>query len=770
MGERRRKGGVACAAACAIGLIAAVGTVSADARLNRSERVGPAPSRPAGAVTGGPLAPATRMRVTVALSPRDPAALSAFATAVSSPTSKLYGHYISPRQFGRRFGATSTAIDAVASWLRAHGLDPGAVSANHLSIPVAATAGELSRAFSLSLDRLRLRDRSTAVVSSAAPLLDADIAPLVQGVLGLDSVSSPRPLLEAAPTQARQPVSGENGAAWPRAEPRVATGGPQPCAAARFAAYLRGGYTLDEIAAAYGFTTLYRFGDEGAGETIAMYELEPDDPLDIASFQSCYGTRAAVAYVPVDGGAGRGPGSGEAALDIETEAALMPKAKLLVYQGPNSRGDSPGSGPYDTFSAIISQDRASVISVSWGNCELVEGLADARAEATLFQEAAAQGQTIVSAAGDQGSEDCLGSTRSGAHRLAVDDPAGQSWVTAVGGTTLTASGARFSEQVWNEGGPDGPLLGVAPGAGGGGVSSYWPMPQYQALAAPALHVIRRGSSRSACDSTSYCREVPDVSSDANPATGYLVYWNGSHAVNGPVGWRMIGGTSAGAPTWAAVIALANASHLCKSPIGFANPRLYAIAGTAYAAMFNDVTAGDNDFTATGGGKYQAAPGYDMASGLGTPRASAVAVGLCSRTGNYPPPPPPVGRPSLTGGSLTGLRSGRPELAFTLAAGRGAPPIAAINIAVTPGLWRAEHAGSVTVKGPKRRRLNVRQSVSHGALRLRLGREVRLASVTIAAPALRGVGKHVGKVVGVTVTVTDGDGVTTRLQLRLRAGA
>ena len=90
----------------------------------------------------------------------------------------------------------------------------------------------------------------------------------------------------------------------------------------------------------------------------------------------------------------------------------------------------------------------------------------------------------------------------------------------------------------------------------------------------------------------------------------------------------MGGTSAAAPTWAAVIGLANASHLCKSPIGFADPRLYAIAGSAYAVMFHDVTVGDNDFTGAGAGKYRAAPGYDMASGLGTPHASALAVGLC----------------------------------------------------------------------------------------------------------------------------------------------
>ena len=452
MGERRRKGWVAGALACAVATVAWMGTALAGAPLHRPARLGAVPSPPASAAVAGPLSATTAMHVTVALSPRDPAALSAFATAVSSPGSKLYGHYISPRQFTRRFGAGSAAIDAVRLWLRAHGLHPGAASANHLSIPVAATAGELSRAFSVSLDRVRLKDRSTAVVSSAAPSLGADIAPLVQGVVGLDSLSSPRPLLESAGSRGGQATSRTNAVTRPRAEPHVLTGGPQPCTAARFVAYLRGSYTFDEIAAAYGFSTLYRFGDEGAGQTIAVYELEPDDPAGhrVVSALLSHSSRRLVCprrrrrrpRAWVRGGGTRHRDDDRA--PAEGEGARLSRA--------DSQGDSPGSGPYDTFNAIISQNRASVISVSWGNCEPVEGVADARAEATLFQEAAAQGQTIVAAAGDQGSEDCLGATRSGAHRLAVDDPASQPWVTAVGGTTLTAS-VPPTEQVWNEGGP-----------------------------------------------------------------------------------------------------------------------------------------------------------------------------------------------------------------------------------------------------------------------------------------------------------------------------
>src|SRR6202035_913799 len=128
-------------------------------------------------------------------------------------------------------------------------------------------------------------------------------------------------------------------------------------------------------------------GDQGAGVTVAVYELEPNDPNDIAAYQSCYGTNASVSYFPVDGGAGTGSGSGEAALDIEDVIGLAPKANIVVYQGPNSNSGAPGAGPYDTYQKIITDNVAKVITTSWGQCEAMEGLGDATAEGMLFQEA-----------------------------------------------------------------------------------------------------------------------------------------------------------------------------------------------------------------------------------------------------------------------------------------------------------------------------------------------------------------------------------------------
>ena len=614
--------------AFATALAVSAGSPLAPAQASASTaglmHVGRLPALPAGATFGGDLPARTRLHVTVTLKPRDPAALAAYARAVSTPGSGHYGAYLTPRQFAQRFGAGAAKLATVRRSLRAHGLNPGAASTNSLSIPIDATAGQLQRAFSLSFRHLVLPGHTTAIATTAAPSFDAWAAGSVQAVIGLDTAAAPSPLLLRSAHTAASPAL---------ARAHVITGGPQPCAEAQGSAPSESAYTADQVASAYGFPGLYQAGDGGAGVTVAVYELEPDDPNDIAAYQACYETHTSVSYVPVDNGAGSGPGSGEAALDIENLIGLAPEAKLLVYQGPNSNSGSPGAGPYDIYSEIINQDRAQVISVSWGQCEAAQGAGALNAENTLFQQAAVQGQTIVAASGDNGSEDCHGSGTVGDTQLAVDDPAGQPYVTGVGGTTLNAIGPRPVETVWNSGG--GPLgAALSPGAGGGGNSSFWAMPASQLTAAPSLHVIGTGSSGAPCaNAGGYCREVPDVSADADPATGYLIYWNGGGTVAAqPLGWQGIGGTSAAAPVWAALIALSDASRACAgTPIGFANPALYRAAGGAYAAGFNDIISGDNDFTATNAGDYPAGAGYDLATGLGTPNAASLTAGLCADT-------------------------------------------------------------------------------------------------------------------------------------------
>ncbi|MGH2929914.1 MAG: S53 family peptidase, partial [Solirubrobacteraceae bacterium] len=327
------------------------------------------------------------------------------------------------------------------------------------------------------------------------------------------------------------------------------------------------------------------------------------------------------------------PGTGEAALDVENLIGLAPDVRVLVYQGPNSNSGNPGSGPYDTFSQIINQDRAQVITVSWGQCEAALGQPNAIAEHTLFEQAAVEGQSVIAASGDNGAEDCDVEGEVPHVQAAVDDPSSQPLVTGVGGTSLPALGPRPTESVWN-GRASLADPTIQAGASGGGVSSFWAMPAAQSDAAVSLGVHNPLAGGSTCGNPGgWCREVPDVSADADPQTGYLIYWNGRESVYGqPAGWQGIGGTSGGAPVWAALLALADASPGCStSPVGYADPALYRAADSHYAADFNDVTTGDNDFTQTNGGRYAAGPGYDLATGLGSPDAAALVPALCANT-------------------------------------------------------------------------------------------------------------------------------------------
>ncbi len=195
-------------------------------------------------------------------------------------------------------------------------------------------------------------------------------------------------------------------------------------------------------------------------------------------------------------------------------------------------------------------------------------------------------------------------------------------MTGVGGLTMSTTSYPPTESVWND-------SSTGTGAGGGGISSSHTMPSYQSGAPSSLNVINSHSSGSQCGAPSgtYCREVPDVSADADPYTGYLIYYEG--------GWTGIGGTSAAAPLWAAFTALVDASSSCAGKsIGFANPLLYSAAASAYSSDFTDVTSGNDDYTPDGysGGLYPAGTGYDMASGLSSPDGATLPAALCSGGG------------------------------------------------------------------------------------------------------------------------------------------
>jgi hypothetical protein len=620
----------------AVGAMVMPGAGSAGASSPR--RVVESAARlPLGARFGPALPAARRLRLTIALEPRDPAALRALATAISTPGAPRYGRYLTVRQFAQRFGATTSQLAAVSAAMRAGGLQAAAPTANHLTIPVSGTVAEVQRAFSVTEARVRLPGGRVAFANDRAPRLAGRIAGSVQAILGLDDLARPQPLglARARPGARRAPA----------ARAHAVGSGPAPCADAASVSANVGGYTADEIAGAYGIGGYYP-SDEGAGQTVALVEFEADDPTDIATYQRCYGTGAPVTSVDVDGGPGPFSGSDdEPALDIEQVIGLAPRANVLVYQAPGN--DSQAA----VLDAIASQDVAKVVSSSWGSCEAQTGLPVISAENTALEEMAAQGQSFFNSSGDSGSTMCYQRNVADTS-LSVSDPSSQPFATSVGGTflgnpdgTTPTDGAYPGEAVWNDGGAD--AGGHAASGTGGGVSTAWTMPAYQSGAAAGLGVIQAASSQ-ACGAA-LCRQVPDVSADGDPQSGYIVFVTDQAHPSGA--WVVAGGTSASAPLWAAFTALADASPACRGfSLGFENPALYGLAGRAYTANFHDITrptpftgvAGDAHDPATNdtwsgtpdnpgdpGDLYPVRAGYDMTTGLGSPIANGLGNSLCA---------------------------------------------------------------------------------------------------------------------------------------------
>jgi subtilase family serine protease len=561
---------------------------------------------PRGAGELGGMSAQSVLHLDVTLQVRDPAALASFDAAVSDRRSPLFHDFLARGQFAARFGPTPAQVAAVQAALRSEGLSPGQVSANGLSIAVTASAAAVERAFGTTLVRYRLPGGRIAFANSSAPRLPAAAAAYVQGVLGLNDLYLPHNELAHA-TAPAAPVA--RGGQLPSRMRLAGTTGPQPCAAATSAAQADGGYTANQLASYYAMTPFYQLGDLGQGVHVALAEFEPDSAADISAYAACYGLHTSVSYTLVDGGAGSGSGSGEAALDIEDVMGLAPDVAINVYQEPN--GGSADT--YDLYSAIITADSDKVVSTSWGLCELDSDPSLITAEDSLFAQAVSQGQTVLAASGDHGSTACDGDGSSNGANLSVDDPASQPYVIGVGGTSI----GQTTENVWND-------STTSEGAGGGGVSAAWCMPSYQDQSAIPGLINSHSQTNSACGTAvPYVRQVPDVSADADPFTGYVIHLDGTWQG----GW---GGTSAAAPLWAAVAALTDASPFCSSygsgAAGVLPEGLYQAAAADHSYIYsssevlNDVTTGENDYTPSGytGGLYPATSGYDLASGLGTP--------------------------------------------------------------------------------------------------------------------------------------------------------
>jgi len=517
----------------------------------------------------------------VTLTPRHAIGLTTFIASLSNTASPNFHQYLAPVSFAQRYGASASSVAAVRNYFDGFGLQVGSLSTSRLLLHVKGTTTQIARAFDARVVTVRRASGVLAAQLATKGSVPSPVAQHIAGVAGLSTVVQPSTNLVASHIGAKVtlPTTCPNDGGETGTTPNI-----------------NGGYTPFQFAQLYGFDSQWANNVTGAGQTIAVYELSAFDPGDLATYVNCYALTPTIIPISVDGGA-TGGYDNEPTLDIEEIAAMAPGATIEVYSSPNN-----STGPIDTYQQIADDNTASIVSTSWGTCES-DPQGNPAAEQPIFEEMAAQGQTVASAAGDTGSSDCNGITN---NALAVDDPASQPYVTGVGGLSVNNI-QPLDQTVW-----DNPVSSGNPGAGGGGVSVLWSRPTWQV--APGI------------PTGATMRMVPDLSTDADPQTGFVEYFTGSGQgacqTNCQAGWGSVGGTSIGAPMVSSLVAI-GAQACGPGRLGFLNPSLYAMASTGY----NDVTVGSNDLYNVGA--YSAGPGYDEASGLGSPDGAAFFAGLCA---------------------------------------------------------------------------------------------------------------------------------------------
>jgi kumamolisin len=590
---------------------------------------------------------ATPISFTIALKLRGLGEAESLLTAIHTPGDPQYHKFLTPSEFVSRFGPTHNEVSHVLASLRAHGLTAEQITATTLR--VTGLPSDVEHAFGVTLHHYRVAAHGGAPeYSYHAPLerasIPGEIAGAVSAVVGLDDRPRLRPHLRHA---ARIGGVGRANAS------SSATGNPF------------GSLTVADFAAQYDVQPLYNQGITGKGRTLGIITFASLTPSDAFSYWKALGlsvNQHRLSIVNIDGGPGApsdASGSDETTLDVEQSGGIAPGANIIVYQGPNTN-----QAFVDAFAAAVDANVAQSLSVSWGFWEWYDNLENGpvtdpisgqtvgsvQATHELFVRAAIQGQTLFAASADGGAYDANNdfgcspeSSPSCSLTLSVDNPADDPAITGAGGTTLPGSQyyclnsactppyyevTLAKESVWGWdyleglckaiGYPDPIACGIFPGGGGGGVSILFPKPLYQyGLAGiessqPGQNWVENGALVYKLPAHYAGRNVPDISFNADPETGYAVYYTSD--VDGFGISTYWGGTSFVAPQLNGVTALLGQS-LRGSRLGLLNYPLYALAltGRAYGgqgAPLHAVTAGDNWF-------YSGRNGYNPGAGLGT---------------------------------------------------------------------------------------------------------------------------------------------------------
>lgn len=620
--------------------------------------------------TGSYTAPS--MTVEVALAPQNQAGLSSALQAMYTEGSSQYHQFLSAGQFDAQYAPTAAERDAVTSYLGSEGLTVGSTSSPFL-LSVTGSSAKITAAFHTSLsnyvDPRGIRYFQNSRVLQVPTSIVADI----QGVVGLTNTVREHSGIV-------KPLAGKAAASSSAASASCET--PYVTTQQLFAFVNKGtnfpygygggpgcsGLTPSQTNSIYGAPAASR-ATQGAGVDAAVFELSAYQASDVNTWaQTFYGAgyTPKLSDVTVDGGplapvcpAGDScpaqfesyAGDIEVVADIEETLAVAKASHVIVYNAPN---DETGQTELDEYTAIANQDRADTVSSSWGVCENDVTAGYAQAENTIFEQMAMQGQSLFSSSGDTGAFGCIRSD--GTTIVDQGDPSSQPWVTSVGGTSLESDNpgtnpnpgppATGTETVWNvdnlcsdaKRAPSNDHQGgffwcAETGAGGGGSSQYWGQPFYQQGPGVISSYTRYGNGTTNCSlakTGTPCREVPDISANADEYTPYAEYCTGSASTVNSVcatigsggGWFGIGGTSLSSPLWAALTADRDSYQGKRT--GNVNPLVYRWLRTNPSRYFTDITGqGPLQQAATSNGLYPTTPNYDEATGIGSPKFAAI---------------------------------------------------------------------------------------------------------------------------------------------------
>ena len=471
------------------------------------------PALPAGAKDLGTAPGGQVLDLDVVLAGQDAPGLAQAVAAVSTPGSPDYRHYLSAAQYAAEFGPSATEVAQVSEDLRAEGLTVGTPDPGSNLLPVRGTAAVVSAAFGTPLESVQPpQQQARAIVNTATPQVPASLSGVVTGVVGLDGLFHEHAMLVHADTAG--PGAQSNGAS---ASPGAAAGGgagvvahaatPQACLAAAGSG-VGGSYTSTQMSSIFGLDQLFAQGRTGVGQSIAVVEFEQYLQSDFDTFEECYGLSNPIRNVVVDGPVGGrgGPGPRRGGARHRAGGGERPLRLARGVRGTQQRRRRR-HGP-------LQQDRQRRQLTGGhdelGNCETLVAN-DIQWENQVFARMALQGQTVIAASGDSGSEDCWPASPSST-QLAVDDPGSQPDVVSAGGTAMPSASAS-SQAVWNDcydyldhANVSG-CASSTTGSGGGGYSMEWPANPGQPASGPTD---RAGGS---------CRAVPDIAYPADPSAG-----------------------------------------------------------------------------------------------------------------------------------------------------------------------------------------------------------------------------------------------------------